>query len=181
MAGGLLVVRVCLCVLLHVFLEFGVVAEILQAPSVLQPGKDEGDEYEIPLAVINGEDEVPERAWERMSKADKDGDGAVTEDELKAAWKGRGGGPGKGPGGPGAMFERMDKNGDGKLAEDEVPAEMWAKVSKADEDADGLVSKQEMEKVFANRKGKGKGGQGEKGDGPKKRRPDVEETDPAEA
>lgn len=34
-------------------------------------------------------DEVPEKLWERISKADADGDGKVTKDELKAAHEAR--------------------------------------------------------------------------------------------
>ena len=30
------------------------------------------------------QDEVPEKLWERISTADRDGDGSVTKDEVKA-------------------------------------------------------------------------------------------------
>lgn len=143
-------------------------------------------------------DEVPEQAWERLGKLDKDGDDAVSKEEMAAMaammrQRGGKGGPqggkGKGPeGGPGAIFEKLDKDKDGKLAESEVPAEMWAKVRKADEDADGLVSKAELEKVMSKKRdgGKPEGAkpkgakpegakpEGAKPDG-KKKRPEVEE------
>jgi len=44
-----------------------------------------------------GQDEVPAELWTRLSKADANGDGAVTPEEMKAA------GPGAGPGGPGGQ------------------------------------------------------------------------------
>jgi hypothetical protein len=104
-------------------------------------------------------DEIPAEGWERMSKADKNNDGAVTKEELAGAFAGRGG-PGAGPGrpggpgaggpqaGPGAMFSRYDTDKDGKLSKSEVPAEMWEKLSKADENADGLVSEKELQGVY---------------------------------
>jgi hypothetical protein len=49
------------------------------------------------------------------------------------------------------MFSRFDTNKDGKLSKEEVPAEVWEKLSKADGDADGLVSKDELEKVHRAR------------------------------
>ncbi len=100
-------------------------------------------------------DEVPEEAWTRLGKLDKDSDGVVTKEELGAAMrdKGKDGAPGKGAqsGGPGAMFSKFDKDTDGKLSESEVPAEMWGKLRKADTDADGLVSKEELDKVYKDR------------------------------
>ncbi len=113
-------------------------------------------------------DEVPEQAWERLGKADANKDGAVSKQEMETAMKmvqaakggmmGRGGsGYGQG-GGVEAMFGKMDADKDGKLSKSEVPAEMWAKLSRADEDADGTVSKAEMEKVYAERAKSGYGG-----------------------
>ncbi len=105
-------------------------------------------------------DEVPAEHWERLSKLDKDGDNAVSKEEMAAMaamMRQRGekgpGGKGRPEGGPGEMFDRFDKDKDGKLAESEVPEEMWAKVRKADDDADGLVSKEELDKVMSKRDG----------------------------
>ena len=109
-------------------------------------------------------DEVPEQAWARMSKADKDGDGAVTKEEMAAARKSRGGKGGPGgsgkPGGPGAggkgnPISQFDKEKDGKLSKDEVPPEVWARMSKADKNADGLVSAKELEQAHQKRPGGG--------------------------
>jgi Ca2+-binding EF-hand superfamily protein len=134
-------------------------------------------------------DEVPEQAWERLGKMDKNGDDAVTREEMAAGMmamrggkgdgKGRPGGKGGPPqGGPGAVFGRYDENEDGKLAESEVPAEMWSKLRRADTDADGLVSKDELGKIYSGREGGGPKGAPAKGDTPpetkKKKRPELE-------
>ncbi|MDF1822996.1 MAG: hypothetical protein P1U68_00045 [Verrucomicrobiales bacterium] len=106
-------------------------------------------------------DEVPGQAWDRLGKLDTDNDGVVTKEEIgagMAAMRGKGkdgmAGKGKGKsqqGGQGAMFLKLDKDKDGKLAESEVPAELWGKLRKADTDADGLVSKEELDKVYKAR------------------------------
>jgi Ca2+-binding EF-hand superfamily protein len=106
--------------------------------------------------------------WERLGKADKDGDGGVSREELAAVMKaaaGAGAGPG-GPGGPGGrpnpqeFFAKMDKDGNGGITEDEAPAEVWSRMSKADANSDGKVTPEEM------RTAKGGGGAGP-GQGPK--------------
>ncbi len=134
-------------------------------------------------------DEVPAEHWERLSKLDKDGDNAVSKEEMAAMaammrerggkgpdGKGRPEGGKGGPphDGPGAMFDRFDENKDGKLAESEVPEEMWAKVRKADDDADGLVSEAELDKVMSKRDGKKPDGDKPKGGDKKKKRPALE-------
>lgn len=95
-------------------------------------------------------DELSERAWSLMSHADKDGDGVLSKQELATLRAQRGsrrGGSGGRAGGD--MFTNLDKNKDGKLTEDEVPAHLWARLSKADKDADGAISKSEMEALRA--------------------------------
>ena len=104
-------------------------------------------------------DEVPAEAWERLGKLDKNNDRAVSKEEIAAMARGGGGGArgnakGKGKGqqgGPDAIFGKMDKNGDDKLSKDELPDEMWAKLRNADEDADGTVSKKELQKSYQSR------------------------------
>lgn len=41
---------------------------------------------------------------------------------------------------------RFDKNDDGKLTEDEVPEGPWARMTRADADKDGIVTKEELKK-----------------------------------
>lgn len=103
--------------------------------------------------------------WERLGKADKDGDGGVSREELAAVMKAAAG-AGAGPGGPGGrpnpqeFFAKMDKDGNGGITEDEAPAEVWSRMSKADANSDGKVTPEEM------RTAKGGGGAGP-GQGPK--------------
>lgn len=101
--------------------------------------------------------EVPIGLWERLVKADADGDGALTVDELKSlrpeAVRGEPGGQGQRD--PAEMFTKADKNGDGKLTQDEVPAERWEKLVKADADGDGAVTLAELKALRANRPGDG--------------------------
>jgi len=106
-------------------------------------------------------DEVPEKAWARISKADADGDGAVTKAELREAFKKHRGKKGKRGG---KLFEKFDKNGDGALTSDEVPEKAWTKISKADADGDGAVTKAELREACKKRRGK-KGKRGGKGGG----------------
>ena len=104
-------------------------------------------------------DEVPAEAWERLGKLDKNNDGAVSKEEIVAMAGGsRGSAKGNAKvqgksqhGGPDAIFGKMDKNGDDKLSKDEVPDEMWAKLRNADEDTDGTVSRNELQKSYRSR------------------------------
>ncbi len=124
-------------------------------------GRDSGGEDKFKKADKNGdgkltEDEVPAEFWARIGKFDKNGDKGISKEEIAAGFKASGGGPGRDgrggpPGGPDAIFAKMDENKDGKLSKDEVPPEMWNRLSNADEDADGTVSKGELEKVFKKR------------------------------
>ena len=98
--------------------------------------------------------EVFDRLVERL---DKDGDGALSMDEM-AAMQGQGrGGQGRGKEGQGNAVQRFDKDGDGKISADEFPRgkEAFDKILKnADKDGDGLLSAEEME----NARGKGRRG-----------------------
>ena len=83
---------------------------------------------------------------ERFARIDKDGDGFVTADELKAAGKGRR--PQRGDFGA-RLLKRLDKNGDGKLSKDEMPKDGRLNFDKADLNKDGFLDKQELGKVFS--------------------------------
>jgi len=121
-------------------------------------------------------DEVPEEMWTRLSRLDTDEDGHISREEflagaaaLRGAMDGarRPGAPGaegpRRPGSPGrsgaggagggadAVFSRYDANKDGKLSEDEVPAELWARIRRADEDGDGMVSLEELRRSYQAR------------------------------
>jgi Ca2+-binding EF-hand superfamily protein len=115
------------------------------------------------------EDEAGER-WERMSKADKDGDGGVTREELAAAMRGAGGAVTK-PN-PQEFFAKMDKDGNGGITENEAPAEVWSRMSKADANADGKVTQEELKAAQAGREGARGESNGGAGQTPK--RPPVE-------
>ena len=135
-------------------------------------------------------EELGER-WEQMSRMDKNNDGAITKDEIPQMGQGRGpgggrpgaaggGGAGGGGAGGGAIFGQYDKDGDEKLSKAEVPEELWARITKADKNADGLVSKEELSAIYSG--GPGNGGtapgrerprpDGEGAGVPKKARPD---------
>ena len=116
-------------------------------------------------------DEVPAQLWERISKLDKDGDGAIAQSELpKRGETGGKGGPQAGKGGSGGMFAFYDKNKDGKVEKSEVPEEAWAKLSRVDKNADGLISESELAGAMKDR---APGGNDEKAN--TKKRPSLEE------
>jgi hypothetical protein len=90
----------------------------------------------------------------RFAELDRDGDGFLSRDELRAdtpmalpsfggAHEGpSGGGHGAGRSGPGG-FEKDDSNGDGKVSRDEFtgPADLFAKL---DSNGDGYITKDEI-------------------------------------
>ena len=60
----------------------------------------------------------------------------------------------QGPGGPGGrgsspsfdkLLDAFDANDDGALEEDEVPARVWARLSQADANGDGVVTRAEFD------------------------------------
>lgn len=109
------------------------------------------------------QDEAGER-WERLGKADTDGDGAVSKEEFAAAMRQfQNAAAGAGAGGPvirpepREFFSKMDKNGDGALTADEVPGELWGKLSKADANTDGKVTPEELKTARAAAGGPGEG------------------------
>ena len=118
---------------------------------------------------------------------DKNGDGKLTEDEVRPQMGGRGG-RGDEPGetaGPTAddmvkTLMAFDKNGDGQLTRDEVPERMQGLFDRADADHNGILTAEEIRKVAqataapAERgRGEGRregfrpgGGEGGRGNGP---------------
>lgn len=106
-----------------------------------------------------------------LRKLDKNGDGQLTEDELRPNFppggpggfgerEGRGPGgrggfgerEGRGPGGPGPdeivkQLLEFDKNGDGQLQKSEVPERMQGMFERGDLNKDGVLSKEELRKL----------------------------------
>jgi len=102
-----------------------------------------------------------------LKKLDKNGDGKLSEDELRPNF-GRGRGPNSlNPDEFVTRLMQFDKNGDGKLAKDELPERMQALLERGDADKDGLLNKDELRKLAeqqaqqAGRRGPGgAGGEG---------------------
>ena len=104
-----------------------------------------------------------------LKKLDKNGDGKITEDEVRPAM-----GPGRGSGAAAdEMVKRLmefDKNGDGKLSKEELPERMQTLIERCDTDKDGALSKDEIKKVYEQRAGTAAGApRGERNEG--ERRP----------
>lgn len=103
-------------------------------------------------------DEFPGPA-ERFTALDKDGDGGICVDELKAGMAGDGMRGRR-------MMAQFDKNGDGKVTRDEFPGgdEMFQKM---DKNGDGAISDDELPRAGKDGKGKkGPDGGGTPGDAP---------------
>lgn len=107
------------------------------------------------------------QAVKNLKELDEDGDGNISEDEASPR-----GGPGGGFGGrggdPAAMIDRMmenDANGDGQLSQDEIPEFLARMLTGADTDADGNISRVELQKAMQNFRGGPGGGFGGPGGG----------------
>jgi Ca2+-binding EF-hand superfamily protein len=100
-----------------------------------------------------------------LKKLDKNGDGKLTQEELRPNLP-----PRVRPGQPQANAEQAvtrlmqyDKNGDGKLSKEELPERMQSLVDRGDADKDGFLSKDEILKLSATQTGpttNGRGGEG---------------------
>ena len=91
-------------------------------------------------------DEVPEQAWTRLQRADRDGDGSVSNQELRAALKIRRGKRQKRTRKKKmkCRLKQLDSNGDGALAKDEVPEKAWARLATLDTDGNLVVTREEI-------------------------------------
>ena len=102
-------------------------------------------------------DEVPDEQRPRFDRlatmADKDHDGAITQEELRQGFdrirQQFAGKPGEMD--PARVFEYLDRNADGKLTADEIPSERKSMFERAvqfgDRDADGALTEEEFTKV----------------------------------
>jgi Ca2+-binding EF-hand superfamily protein len=137
-----------------------------------------------------------ENASKSLLKLDKNGDGAISPEEMRpepgqmpmfAGPGGPGGFGGPGAGGPpgGAagmmrMLEARDKDKDGKLSGDEIPEQMLPRLNMLDTNGDGSIDKSELEKMAARMQGQGQGPGGRRerqggGEGVQPRRPPSDE------
>jgi len=96
---------------------------------------------------------------EHLAKVDTDHDGKVSPEERKAAFEKF----------AEQRFQKMDKNNDGALSKDEVGDKRWERLSVADADKNGSVTREEIKTAFANGTLKfphhGRGHHGPRGDG----------------
>ncbi len=142
-------------------------------------GQRRGPRMDVVFAALDadGDGELSggeiKRAPAALAKLDRNGDGKLTEDEVRPNFgPGRPGGRG-GPGGPGgpqpedlaATLMSFDKNGDGKLSKDEVPERMQNLFARADADQDGLLTKEEVQRVAGAQRGPGEGMNGGRREG----------------
>jgi len=119
------------------------------------------------------------KAAAALKVLDKNGDGKLTEDEVRPAFGGRrGGGEGRRGGGdePGETaapsaadmvkaLMAFDKNGDGNLTRDEVPERMQGLFDRADADKNGILSAEEIAKVAQPQPAVGRGDGEGRGEG----------------
>ena len=108
-----------------------------------------------------------------LKKLDKNGDGKVGQDEIRAELeklrpprRERGGRRGGGGGfGGGSFLDRImehDKNADGKISASELPAVMAGLMDRGDKNKDGFLEKSEIETLSQNlgNRNRGRGGPG---------------------
>jgi hypothetical protein len=111
--------------------------------------------------------DLPERMRSHLAKADANGDGMITRDELKAAHQAMRAESQKklDTNGDGVVsdeeraaararfraehFAEADKNHDGALSADEVPARRWEHIKVADANGDGKITAAELDAAFA--------------------------------
>ena len=98
-------------------------------------------------------DELPEHFGERIMRADANGDGKISLEEMQQVHENmpRPEGRRGGTGGPEGMFERFDADGNGLLSGVEIPERMREWMMRADANGDGSLSKEELEKARRER------------------------------
>jgi Ca2+-binding EF-hand superfamily protein len=112
-----------------------------------------------------------QQASSKFAAMDRNGDGHLTEDEMRP----QGGGPPRGerPGGAADetvnTFMQFDKNKDGQLSKDEVPERMQGIFARNDTNKDGRLTREELAQGAAKQsqnseQGEGRGPRGAQGD-----------------
>ena len=114
--------------------------------------------------------DLPERLRERLTPADTDKDGKLTRDEVTKVWQAAAAEMKKkiDTNGDGVIsdeerakaraafwdkrFAELDQNKDGALTSNEVPARMWDHIKVADANADGRVTRAEIDAALASGK-----------------------------
>ena len=98
---------------------------------------DTNDDGEISAAEIDA-------AAESLATLDEDGDGQLTEDELRPRGGGPIGGDARTPGEATAAFMRFDTDADGLLERTELASQFVSLLTRADADGDGAASETEI-------------------------------------
>ena len=114
--------------------------------------------------------DLPERLRERLTPADTNKDGQLTRDEVTKAWQAAAAEMKKkvDTNGDGVIsdeerakaraafwdkrFAELDQNKDGALTSNEVPARMWEHIKVADANADGRITRVEIDAALASGK-----------------------------
>ena len=154
-------------------------ATITQAQDGRPGGRGGGPEggvmrFDRILAALNTDGDAAISAAEldnavaSLKKLDKNGDGKLTEDELRPNFEG-GRGPGGSGGGPANNLSEetiktlmeFDRNGDGKLSKEELPERMQGLLARGDADKDGFLTKEELKKMAEAQSSAGSGRPGE--------------------
>ncbi len=87
-----------------------------------------------------------------LRKLDKNGDGKLTEDEVRPNFERRGNGNGQDENSAATIVNSLlefDQNKDGKLSKQEVPNRMQGIFARGDANQDGFLTKDELQKMAA--------------------------------
>ena len=163
-------------------------------PNPIMMALDVDGDHEISAAEIEG-------AVVALKRLDKNGDGKLTQDELRPPRRGPGG-PGEGRRGEGragagrpdgpprgrdradgppdeerqarmlANMMKADKDGDGKISKEEAPDRLQGRFDRIDTDGSGFIEESELKKMAGRGAGRPRDGRGKDG---QRKRPDADE------
>ncbi len=110
------------------------------------------------------QDEIA-NAPKALRKLDKNGDGKLTEDEVRPNFERReSGGSANSTDNIVSSLLEFDANKDGKLSKGEVPERMQGIFARGDSNKDGLLTKEELQKMAAAQAAASNEGNGERGE-----------------